>query len=82
MNGVKCIFIAMETVMLLGVILFTFLTDWVKETEAGAAWMFQLMIVNMAILAVIFQKEQQAIEWNKPDESGIELMSTEDVELQ
>jgi MFS-type transporter involved in bile tolerance (Atg22 family) len=82
MNGVKCIFIAMETVMLLGVILFTFLTDWVKETEAGAAWVFQLMIVNMAILAVIFQKEQQAIEWNEPDESGIELMSTEDVELQ
>ena len=82
MNGVKCIFIAMETVMLLGVILFTFLTDWAKETEAGAAWMFQLMIVNMAILAVIFQKEQQAIEWNEPDENGIELMSTEDVELQ
>ena len=81
MNGVKCIFIAMETVMLLGVILFTFLTDWVKETEAGAAWMFQLMIVNMAILAVIFQKEQQDIEWNEPDESSIELMSTEDVEL-
>ena len=81
MNGVKCIFIAMETVMLLGVILFTFLTDWVKETETGAAWMFQLMIVNMAILAVIFQKEQQDIEWNEPDESSIELMSTEDVEL-
>ena len=68
MNGVKLIFIALELVMLTGVMMFTFLTDWAKETEAGTAWMFQTMIVLMTLCAVVFQKEQQTIEWDLKEE--------------
>ena len=64
MNGVKLIFITLELVMITGVMMFAFLTDWPKETEAGTAWMFQTMIVLMTLCAVVFQKEQQNIEWN------------------
>lgn len=68
MNGVKLIFIALELTMLTGVMMFTFLTDWAKEAEAGTAWMFQTMIVLLALCAVVFQREQQAIEWNFKEE--------------
>ena len=54
--------------MITGVMMFAFLTDWVKETEAGTAWMFQTMIVLMTLCAVVFQKEQQNIEWNLEEE--------------
>ena len=65
MKSVKVIFIAMEVAMLAGVILFTFLTDWVAVEEKGAAWMFKLMIVLLSANAVVFQCEQQKIEWNE-----------------
>ena len=68
MNGVKLIFITLELVMITGVMMFAFLTDWVKETEAGTAWMFQTMIVLMTLCAVVFQREQQNIEWNLEEE--------------
>ena len=68
MNGVKLIFITLELVMITGVMMFAFLTDWVKETEAGTVWMFQTMIVLMTLCAVVFQKEQQNIEWNLEEE--------------
>ena len=58
------IFIAMEVAMILGVTMLTFLTDWKEVIDAESGWMFQLLIVLMSILAVIFQKEQQEIEWN------------------
>ena len=54
--------------MITGVMMFAFLTDWVKETEAGTAWMFQIMIVLMTLCAVVFQKEQQNIKWNLEEE--------------
>lgn len=68
MKSVKVIFIAMEVAMLLGVVLFVFLTDWVEVEKQGAAWMFKLMIVLLSANAVVFQHEQQKIEWNEDDE--------------
>lgn len=68
MKSVKVIFIAMEMAMIVGVVLFTFLTDWVEVEKQGAGWMFKLMIVLLAANAVVFQHEQQKIEWNEDDE--------------
>lgn len=68
MKGVKVIFIAMEMAMIAGVVLFTFLTDWVSVEKQGAGWMFKLMIVLLSANAVVFQHEQQKIQWNEDDE--------------
>lgn len=68
MNGVKLIFITLELVMITGVMMFSFLTDWKTEVEHETAWMFQVMIVLMTILAVVFQNEQQKIEWHLEEE--------------
>lgn len=63
MVTVKIIFIFLEAVMLLGVIMTTFLTDWLHAFECGYAYLYQILIVLMSLCAVIFQKEQQSIEW-------------------
>ena len=68
MKSVKVIFIAMEVAMLLGVALFAFLTDWVEVEKQDVAWMFKLMIVLLSATALVFQYEQQKIEWNEDDE--------------
>lgn len=65
MVAVKIIFIVLEAVMLLGVIVVTFLTDWVKAFEYGYAYLYQILIVLMSLCAVIFQKEQQEINWEE-----------------
>jgi hypothetical protein len=51
--------------MLIGIILFSFLTDWEEVESQGSSWMFRLIIVLMSICAVAFQKEQQSIEWDE-----------------
>ena len=68
MKSVKLIFIAMEIAMLLGVIMFVFLTDWVEVELEGSSWMFKLMIVLLSIGAVTFQREQQELEYDKEEE--------------
>jgi len=68
MKHAKIIFIAMEVAMILGVIMLTFATDWQEATEHGAAWMYKLLTVLCALNAVVFQREQQAIEWNNDEE--------------
>lgn len=60
-------FIAMEVAMILGVTMLTFLTDWKEVIDTESGWMFQLLIVLMSILAVVFQREQQEIEWDDED---------------
>ena len=65
MKKVKIIFIALELAMIAGVIMCTFATDWQKAVEQGAAWMYKLLIVLCALNAVVFQREQQAIEWDE-----------------
>lgn len=64
MDYIKVIFIGLEWTMILGVAMFAFLTNWSSEIAHGSAWMFQTLIVLMAICAVIFQKEQQSIKWS------------------
>lgn len=68
MKGIKIIFIAMEVSMLLGVVMLSFMTDWKEHMETESSWMFHTLIVLMALLAVVFQKEQQSIEWDEEDE--------------
>lgn len=51
--------------MIFGVIVCTFATDWKQAAEQGAAWMYELLIVLCALNAVVFQHEQQAIEWDE-----------------
>ena len=76
MKSVKVIFIVLETAMLLGVVICTFLTDWVTAFECGYAYLYQILIVLMSLCAVMFQREQQAIEWD-----DLETLELEDVEL-
>ena len=63
MVAVKIIFIVLEAVMLLGVIVVTFLTDWLHAFEYGYAYLYQILIVLMSLCSVVFQREQQSIEW-------------------
>lgn len=67
MKTVKYTFAIMEIVMLLGVILFTFCTDWEAVEEMDAAWMFKTMIVLCALNAVVMQSEYQSIIENEDD---------------
>ena len=68
MKDVKIIFIVLELAMIMGVVMCTFATDWQQAVEQGAAWMYQLLIVLCALNAVVFQREQQAIEWDDDEE--------------
>ena len=68
MKTVKILFIAMEIAMIIGVIMFSFCTNWIMEIECGVDWMFRLMIVLLTLCAVVFQREQQAIEWDEENE--------------
>lgn len=67
MKSVKVIFIAMEVAMLLGVVLFVFLTDWTEVEKQGTSLTFKIMIVLLSIGAVVFQREQQEIEWDEEE---------------
>jgi hypothetical protein len=69
MNGIKLIFIAAELMMLSGIVMIAFFADWADED--GNSWMFQLLMVLMSIAAVLFQKEQQSIEWNYGDDDYV-----------
>lgn len=80
MKSVKVILMAMEILMLLGVILLSLLTDWEKYAGTDAEMDMHALIVLMAVSAVVFQKEQQSIEWDEYEEEMI-LTSVEDVEL-
>lgn len=67
MKSVKYTFRIMEFAMLLGVIAFTFCTDWQEVEEIGAAWMFKVMIVGCALNAVVMQSEYQSIDLDDDD---------------
>lgn len=66
MKSVKVIFIIMEAFCLLGVIALAFSNP---EVENG---MKALLISLFALNAVVFQKEQQSIDWNEEDDSYVE----------
>ena len=80
MKSVKVILMTMEILMLLGVVLLSLLTDWEKYAGTDAEVGMHALIVLMAVSAVVFQKEQQSIEWDEYEEEMI-LTSVEDVEL-
>lgn len=69
MNGIKLIFIAAELMMLSGIVMIAFFADWAGEN--GNSRMLQLLMVLMSIAAVLFQKEQQDIEWDYGDDDYV-----------
>jgi hypothetical protein len=71
MNGIKIIFITAELLMLSGVAIISFFTDWARMADSGELWKFQLLLVVMSVAAVTFQKEQQDIEWELEDEEYV-----------
>ena len=64
MKSVKVILIAMEVAMLAGVIMISF-CNWGKEAQYEEVWMLKALLVLFAIAAVVFQSEQQKIDWDE-----------------
>lgn len=52
----------MEIAMLMGVFMIAFLTDW-QAIADESVWMHELLLVLCSVNAVIFQREQQNIDW-------------------
>lgn len=67
MKSVKIILIAMEVAMLAGVAMIAF-CDWAKEVKFEEVWMLKTLLVLFAVAAVVFQSEQQKINWNTTKE--------------
>lgn len=65
MKLVKIIFISLEASMIIGIITALFITDWEDAIQHNMDWAYKFMIILMAIAAVVYQKEQQAIEWDE-----------------
>lgn len=61
MNAIKIIFICMETAMIVGFLSIIFFAD-------TSVLEFKLLASLMALNAIVFQKEQQGIEWNLDEE--------------
>lgn len=64
MNNIKIIFLTMELACLAAVVMLSF-TSCVEEVETIKG----IYISLFAILAVIFQKEQQDLEWTEEEEA-------------
>lgn len=65
MKKIKVIFIALEIAMIIGLVLFVFLVDWIEAEQTGAAILYKVMIMLLALNAVMFQHEQQTIKWDE-----------------
>lgn len=63
-NYIKITFIALEFVMIVGLLMVVFLTNWSRVIESGEMLTFQTTIIVLAVGSVVFQKEQQEIEWD------------------
>ena len=76
MRGVKIIFIAAEiaAIICLAMFILHLCEQGTIETLEG------VLTFLIAMTAVVFQKEQQSIEWDEEEDSAI-LISAEDVEL-
>lgn len=68
MKEIKIIFIAVEVAMIIGLVSFVFLPDWVEAEQTGAAILYKIMIVLLALNAICFQHEQEQIEWDDEEE--------------
>lgn len=77
MKSIKVIFIAAElaSIACLAIFISHLCKQGSIETLEG------IFTFLLAMVTVIFQKEQQSIEWDEEDEEGISLLSVEDVEL-
>lgn len=65
MKEIKVIFIALEIAMIIGLVLCVFLVDWVEAEATGAAILYKVMILLLALNAMLFQHEQDLIKWNE-----------------
>ena len=77
MRGVKIIFIAVEIASI--ICLAMFISHLCKQgTIEALEGVFTFML---AMMVMVFQKEQQSIEWDDEEENSVVLTSAEDVEL-
>lgn len=77
MKNIKIIFIAAEIASI--ICLVTFISHLCKQgTIEALEGVFTFML---AMTVVVFQKEQQSIEWNDEEKDSVVLTSAEDVEL-
>lgn len=76
MKGIKSIFIAAEIASIICLAMFI-LHLCEQGTIEALEGVFTFML---AMMVVVFQKEQQPIEWDEEEDSAI-LISAEDVEL-
>lgn len=68
MKEIKIIFITAEIAMIIGLVSFVFLPDWVEAEQNGEAILYKIMIVLLALSAMCFQHEQEQIEWDDEEE--------------
>ena len=61
MNGIKLLFMAMEAGLIIGLAFFM----WFLQEKGTIEFIEALFAFLLALGAVIFQKEQQAIEWDE-----------------
>lgn len=64
MNSLKLIFMAMEAGLIIGLAFFM----WFLQEKGTIEFVEALFAFMLAIGAITFQKEQQAIEWDEDDE--------------
>jgi len=63
MNGIKLLFMAMEAGLIIGLAFFM----WSLQEKGTIEFIEALFAFMLAIGAIVFQKEQQEIEWNDKD---------------
>lgn len=69
MKEIKIILITLELASLLGVAISVFLTDWTSRAEDLI--IAKVIIILLAILAVVYQREQGKIRWEDEKEETV-----------